>query len=188
MGMQTEVDLVLGYDGNYGDLLTRRFDLGFTKSWDLKFGTVSVNYMGTLMEEQTFSFGSSASSVDCAGKMNSDFGGQNCIRGVPAYKHRATVNLIRNHMNYQLAWIQVRKVKDNDSEVQFAVEHLSPVDYLDLLTSYSSEKDWEFLAGVSNLLYRLPQNVGDNAFEGNTLINMYDVKGRSYFARVSYRS
>ena len=70
MGMQTEVDLVLGYDGNYGDLLTRRFDLGFTKSWDLKFGTVSVNYMGTLMEEQTFSFGSSASSVDCAGKMN----------------------------------------------------------------------------------------------------------------------
>ena len=91
-------------------------------------------------------------------------------------------------MNYQLAWIRVGKVKDNDSEVQFAVEHLSPVDYLDLLTSYSSEKDWEFLAGVSNLLYRLPQNVGDNAFEGNTLINMYDVKGRSYFARVSYRS
>ena len=72
-------------------------------------------------------------------------------------------------MNYQLAWRRVGKVRDNDSEVQFAVEHLSPLDYLDLSLSYASEKNWELFAGVSNLLDRLPQNLGDNAFEGNTL-------------------
>ena len=182
-----KVDLVLGYDGNYGDLLTRGIDIGLTKSWDLDFGTLSLNYMGTILEEQTFSFGSAASSVDCAGKMNSDYGGENCIRGVPAYKHRATLNLVKENVNYQLAWRHVGSVKDNDSEVLFEHEYSKAVEYLDFSLTYTPTANFDLFAGVGNLFDRKPPVLGDNAYEGNTLINMYDVVGRTYFAKVLYR-
>ena len=163
------------------------FDLAVNKSSELWGGVLDASYVASYIREKRYSVDGTDLAVDCAGKFNVRLGGNACSRPVTNLKHRATLFWSRYAYSLQLTWRHLSSVDDGNDDLTYFYEKISSYNTIDFGGVYEFENGLTLIGGVRNLLDKSPPLLGDNSFEANTYPNLYDVFGRTVYARATYR-
>lgn len=163
------------------------FDFSVNKSTELWGGVLDASYVASYIREKKFSVDGTNLVADCAGKFNVALGGDACARPVTNLKHRGTLSWSRYAYSLQLTWRHLSSVDDGDDQRSFAYESISAYNTIDLGGVYELQNGLTLIGGVRNLLDEEPPFLGGNSFEANTYPNLYDVFGRTLYARATYR-
>lgn len=163
------------------------FDLAINKSSELWGGVLDASYVASYIREKRYSVDGTDLAVDCAGKFNVRLGGNACSRPVTNLKHRATLFWSRYAYSLQLTWRHLSSVDDGNDDLTYFYEKISSYNTIDFGGVYEFENGLTLIGGVRNLLDKSPPLLGDNSFEANTYPNLYDVFGRTVYARATYR-
>jgi outer membrane receptor protein involved in Fe transport len=86
-----------------------------------------------------------------------------------------------------LTWRHLSGVDDGDEDVQYLVERIPSFDYFELGATYDFSSGITLIGGIRNLLDEDPPVLGGNSFEANTYPNLYDVFGRTFYGRATYK-
>ena len=149
-------------------------------------GTLDLNYVASYMEEKSYSVGGTSQYVDCVGKANVPIGGEACSRPVMQLKSRATAGWSRDWFSAQLTWRHLSDVEDGDDETEYYREYIGAYDYFEVSMSAEVGDHLEVMLGAKNLFDKEPPQWGWNSWEANTFPNVYDVFGRTIYARLKY--
>lgn len=162
-------------------------DFSLSQRLDVAGGVVDLNYMASYIDEKVFSVGGTSAQIDCVGKFNFPIGGDACSRPVTKLKHRATVSWMKGGLTAQLTWRHLSQARDGRMDVDYFVEKIDAFDYFEVSTNYSLDNGVTATLGVRNLFDKAPPVLDMwNSWEANTYPNLYDVFGRSVFARIKY--
>lgn len=163
------------------------FDFSINKTSDFLGGFLDATYVASIVNSKKYSVNGSTLESECAGRFNSTLGGQACARPVTELKHRATLFWTRDVLSLQLTWRHLSGVDDGDEDVQYLVERIPSFDYFELGATYDFSSGITLIGGIRNLLDEDPPVLGDNSFEANTYPNLYDVFGRTFYGRATYK-
>ena len=165
----------------------RGVDFSLSQRIDVAGGVVDLNYMASYIDEKVFSVGGTSAQIDCVGKFNLPIGGDACNRPVPELKHRATVSWMKGGSTTQLTWRHLSQASDGRTDVDYFVEKIDAFDYFEVSTNYALDNGVTATIGIRNLFDNAPPVLDMwNSWEANTFPNLYDVFGRSVFARIKY--
>lgn len=162
------------------------FDFAINKSSEFLGGVLDASYVASYIREKKYSVDGTDLAVDCAGKFNVSLGGNACARPVTNLKHRATLFWSRDAYSLQLTWRHLSSVDDGNEDLTYTFEKISAYDTVDLGGVYEFQNGFTLIAGVRNLLDKSPPILGENSFEANTYPNLYDLFGRTIYARATY--
>ena len=171
---------------NLATHVIRGADLSLNYAFDFGGGLLDLYYVASNIDEKVYEINSGLSN-DCAGSWNSILGGDSCSRPVTKWKHRATANWSRDQYQVQLTWRHMSGVKDNDESFEYFVESIDSYHYFEISGRYDWDGGLSMAGGIRNLLDEDPPMLGENSFEANTFPNMYDIYGRTFYLRASYR-
>jgi outer membrane receptor protein involved in Fe transport len=162
------------------------FDFAINKSSEFLGGVLDASYVASYIREKKYSVDGTDLAVDCAGKFNVRLGGNACARPVTNLKHRATLFWSRDAYSLQLTWRHLSSVDDGNEDLTYTFEKISAYDTVDLGGVYEFQNGFTLIAGARNLLDKSPPILGENSFEANTYPNLYDLFGRTIYARATY--
>jgi outer membrane receptor protein involved in Fe transport len=114
--------------------------------------------------------------------------------GQPIYRHTTRLTYSDGPAQVSLRWrfdgktqsSRINNVFQGDTRVGtnpalITRPYLGAISYFDLTFSYDVTENFQFTAGVNNLLDEQPPVLGTDAEQANTLPSFYDVLGRDYF-------
>lgn len=156
------------------------FDIITDYSIDVGPGNMSINYLGTILDESSTTY-PGPFEIDCTGQF-----GNVCLEPTTEYSHRMTVGYSIDDFDMQLLWRFIGST-DDDSPTEYFREETGSFSYFDLSGTYHLNENFRFNAGVRNLLDKEPPAFGGNAEQSNTWPATYDVFGRTFFAGVTAR-
>ena len=165
----------------------RGADFSISQRLDMADGVLDLNYVASYVDEKVFAVGGTSASINCVGQFNLPIGGDACSRPVTKLKHRATASWTRGCLTAQLTWRHLSKASDGRTDQDFFVEEIDAFNYFELSGNYAFSNGLTATIGVRNLFDEAPPVLDMwNSWEANTFPNMYDVFGRSIFARLKY--
>ena len=168
-------------DRNIGGLDTSGVDVQFDWGFDAGPGTLDVNALVTYVEEWTY-IDPSGGSIEFAGTV----GGGGLGRSLPRWKSLVQFDYDWGAAGLMLRWQHIDEMQD----VEFREFDVPARDYLSVGASYDVEagglKGLSLRAGIENLTNQAPP-VFPSWQQANTDPSQYDVLGRRYYARVTYR-
>ena len=179
-GLITEVSVT---SQNVASLDVEGLDVQADYSIDTDFGLFGINYLGTLTEENTLVSFEGDTPIECAG----EFGGT-CGTPIPRYTHRMTGQYGLGDFTAQLLWRHVGPADDDGSLAGVrTVDRIGSQNYFNASGSYDINDTLRLTVGVDNLTDNQPPVLGNNDQQANTYPALYDVFGRTYFARATAR-
>lgn len=167
---------------NVGALRTRGIDVGFNyRRGPRDAFHYSVGFMGTYQIKNTTVIGDTT--IECAGKFGAD-----CDTPTPKWKHVATLGFGWKPVDFSLRWRLIGATTE-DSSTDILTSRIGAVSYFDATANINVNEKFTFTLGVLNLADKTPPIVGDTSgatsVAGSTFPTVYDVLGRSFFARVT---
>ncbi|MEO0032147.1 MAG: hypothetical protein RIS94_1905 [Pseudomonadota bacterium] len=167
---------------NVGALRARGIDVGFNYRHGPRDAFhYSVGFMGTYQIKNTTVIGDTV--IECAGKFGAD-----CDTPTPKWKHNATLGFGWKPVDFSLRWRLIGST-NQDSSTDILRSHIGAVSYFDATANINVNEKFTFTLGVLNLADKKPPIVGDTSgatsVAGSTFPTVYDVLGRSFFARVT---
>ena len=163
-------------------------DFSLSQRLEVGGGIVDLNYVASYIDEKVFAVGGTSAEINCVGQFNLPIGGEACSRPVTRLKHRATASWLKGGFNAQLTWRHLSAVSDGRTDIDYFVENIDSFDYFELSANYTLENGVNATVGIRNLFDESPPELDMwNSWEANTFPNMYDVYGRSIFARLKYK-
>ena len=163
------------------------FDFSINKTSDFLGGFLDATYVASIVNSKKYSVDGTTLESECAGRFNNALGGQACARPVTELKHRATLFWTKEALSLQLTWRHLSAVDDANEDVQYLVEKIPSFDYFELGATYDFSSGVTLIGGIRNLLDEDPPLLGSNSFEANTYPNLYDVFGRTFYGRATYK-
>jgi len=171
---------------NIAELETSGFDFQINYGADLAdlglpdWGSVSLNYAGTLLESYDFTPFPGGTTISCAGTFGTD-----CPQPVNSeYRHTASVNWAAPYdVNITTTWRHFSGTENFSDTAPTVDASLSTVDYIDLSGTYEVREGLELRAGVNNLFLTQPPvsvSAGAPLGNGNTFPSLFDT-GRFLF-------
>lgn len=165
----------------------RGADFSISQRLDFADAIVDLNYVASYVDEKVFAVGGTAASVNCVGLFNLPIGGDACSRPVTKLKHRATASWMKGDSTLQLTWRHLSSATDGRTDEDYYVESVDAFNYFELSGNYNFQNGLAVTVGVRNLFDKSPPVLDMwNSGEANTYPNLYDVFGRSIFARLKY--
>lgn len=165
----------------------RGADFSISQRLDMADGVLDLNYVASYVDEKIFAVGGTSAAINCVGQFNLPIGGDACSRPVTKLKHRATASWTRGSLTAQLTWRHLSKATDGRTDQDFFVEEIDAFNYFELSSNYAFNNGLTATIGVRNLFDEAPPVLDMwNSWEANTFPNLYDVFGRSIFARLKY--
>lgn len=161
-------------------------DISLSHSMSVFGGLLDLNYVASYMEEKSYGVAGTSQYVDCVGKANVPIGGEACSRPVMKLKSRATAGWSKDWFSTQLTWRHLSDIEDGDDETDYYREYISSYDYFELSASADIGDHVTVMVGAKNLFDKDPPQWGWNSWEANTFPNVYDVFGRTIYARLKY--
>ena len=161
-------------------------DISISHQMSLGGGTLDLNYVASYMEEKSYGVAGTSKFVDCVGKANVPLGGQACSRPVMQLKSRATAAWTKDWFSTQLTWRHLSDIEDGDDTTAYYRETIGNYDYFELSVSAEFADQFQVMFGAKNLFDKDPPQWGWNSWEANTFPNVYDVFGRTIYARLKY--
>lgn len=121
--------------------------------------------------------------LQCAGKFGAD-----CDTPTPKWKHVATLNLGWKNVDFSTRWRLIGAVhEDEDTDIQ--TSRIPAYNYFDETVNLRVNDKYTFSLGMLNVFNKKPPLIGGSSgatsVAGSTFPTVYDVLGRSFFARVS---
>jgi hypothetical protein len=121
--------------------------------------------------------------IECAGHFGAD-----CDVPTPKWKHVASLGLGWKNVDLTTRWRLIGAVtQDADTDIQ--TSRIGAVSYFDETANFRVNEKFTFSLGVLNVFNKKPPIVGDTSgatsVGGSTFPSVYDVLGRSFFARIS---
>lgn len=121
--------------------------------------------------------------IQCAGRFGAD-----CDIPTPKWKHVATLGLGWKNVDLSTRWRLIGQVSE-DADTDIQTNRIPAVSYFDETASIRVNDKYTFSLGVLNVFDKQPPIVGDTSgatsVAGSTFPTVYDVMGRSFFARVT---
>nr|WP_232343491.1 TonB-dependent receptor [Novosphingopyxis sp. YJ-S2-01] len=148
----------------FTDTGEQRMNLSFLGTWLDKYNVTPVAELPDTINE-------------CAGK----FGQLACGTPLPEYKWASRASFIDGPITTSVRWRHIGSTTDDNPQIDYFVEKLDSVDYIDLSFAATVSDNLELALGVNNLFNTFPQQLGDNQEQANTYPGVYDVLGRDYF-------
>ncbi len=174
-------------NANIGTLKTSGIDLQVSYSTAIPFSLfsdtgeqrLSFSFLGTYLDKYDITPVADLPDTinECAGK----FGTLACGTPLPRYKWSSRASFIDGPITTSARWRHIGSTVDDNDQVDYVVERLSTVDYIDLTFAAAVSDNLELSLGVNNLFDTLPQQIGDNQSQANTYPGVYDVLGRDFF-------
>jgi iron complex outermembrane receptor protein len=161
-------------------------DISLSHQMDLLGGVLNLNYVASYIEEKSYGVAGTSEYVDCVGKANVPLGGEACSRPVMNLKSRATAGWTKDWFSAQLTWRHLSDIEDGDDNTDYYREYISSYDYFELSASADIGDHIKIMVGAKNLFEKDPPQWGWNSWEANTFPNVYDVFGRTVYARLKY--
>ena len=163
-------------------------DFSVSQRLDIGGGIVDLNYVGSYIDEKVFAVSGTSAEINCVGQFNLPIGGEACSRPVTRLKHRATASWLKGGFSAQLTWRHLSAASDGRTDIDYFVENVDSFDYFELSANYTLENGVNATFGIRNLFDEAPPELDMwNSWEANTFPNIYDVYGRSVFARLKYK-
>jgi iron complex outermembrane receptor protein len=171
---------------NQGTIETSGVDLRVSYQLPTSFGKVAFDFNGNWTEQLKFQSSPTGINRECL-----SFYGENCEPITPEFSFnvRSTVSIGEN-LDVSLLWTWIDAVSLEPLSGTFggALDEYKSVpaySYFDLTTRFSVTDNFEFTAGVQNLLDKKPPNVssyvGSSSYNsGNTYPTTYDAIGRRF--------
>jgi len=141
------------------------------------FGSLSLNYNGTINLQNDFLGAAAADLITCDGEF-----GTTCGEPDPAYRHRMTAGLDKDSWTGQVVWRLVGGVDDDAGEGANVVDSISARHYFDASVGKDFGENLRITFGANNVFDKNPPVIGDNDEQANTFPATYDVFGRTFFA------
>jgi len=120
---------------------------------------------------------------ECAGKFGAD-----CDNPTPKWKHIATLGLGFKNVDFTTRWRLIGATTE-DSSTDILASRIPVVNYFDETVNIRANDKFTFTLGVLNVFDKTPPIIGDTSgatsVGGSTFPVIYDVLGRSFFARVT---
>lgn len=183
-GVLTSIDAGLR---NLASHRVRGADFSISQRLDFAGGVIDLNYVASYIDEKVFAVSGTSASIDCVGLFNLPIGGDACSRPVTKLKHRATASWMKGSLTTQLTWRHLSSTTDGRTDEEYFVENVDAFHYFELSSNYTFDNGLTATIGVRNLFDESPPVLDMwNAWEANTFPNLYDVFGRSIFARLKY--
>ena len=161
-------------------------DISISHQMSLFGGMLDLNYVASYMEEKSYGVAGTSQYVDCVGKANVPIGGEACSRPVMKLKSRATAGWKKDWFSTQLTWRHLSEIEDGDDNTDYYREYIGNYDYFELSFSADIGDHVQVMVGAKNLFDKEPPQWGWNSWEANTFPNVYDVFGRTVYARLKY--
>lgn len=161
-------------------------DVSISHQMSLFGGMLDLNYVASYMEEKSYGVAGTSQYVDCVGKANVPIGGEACSRPVMKLKSRATAGWKKDWFSTQLTWRHLSEIEDGDDNTDYYREYIGNYDYFELSFSADIGDHVQIMVGAKNLFDKEPPQWGWNSWEANTFPNVYDVFGRTVYARLKY--
>ena len=121
--------------------------------------------------------------TECAGKFGAD-----CDNPTPKWKHIATLGLGFKNVDFTTRWRLIGATTE-DSSTDILASRIPVVNYFDETVNIRANDKFTFTLGVLNVFDKTPPIIGDTSgatsVGGSTFPVIYDVLGRSFFARVT---
>jgi outer membrane receptor protein involved in Fe transport len=169
-------------DRNIGGLETSGVDVQLDWGLDAGPGTLGINALVTYVDEWTY-LDPSGGTIEYAGTV----GGSGLGRSLPRWKSLVQLDYDWGAAGLMVRWQHVDEMQD----VEFREFDVPARDYLSVGVSYDVEagdlRGLALRAGVENLTNQSPP-VFPSWQQANTDPSQYDVLGRRYYARVTYRT
>lgn len=162
------------------------FDISLSHQMNLLGGMLDLNYVASYIEEKSYGVAGTSEYVDCVGKANVPLGGEACSRPVMKLKSRATAGWKKGWFSTQLTWRHLSDIEDGDDDTDYYREYISSYDYFELSASADIGDHVKIMIGAKNLFDKDPPQWSWNSWEANTFPNVYDVFGRTVYARLKY--
>ncbi|MFT5676105.1 MAG: iron complex outermembrane receptor protein [Paraglaciecola sp.] len=172
------IDFVADSSANAASINLSGFDLIASYDVEMEGGTLSVNYLGTVTDENNSQAFAGNDIIECAGNF-----GANCGEPIAEYKHRMTFMWTADDYTAQLAWRYIGEVDDDDLDTDYSVDQIDGFNYLEASGTYYISDNYRVTVGIDNLLNEEPPIIGDNDEQSNTYPATYDVFGRTYYAK-----
>jgi iron complex outermembrane receptor protein len=163
-------------------------DFSISQRLEVGGGIVDLNYVASYMDDKLYAVDGTSAEINCVGRYNMPIGGNACSRPVTKLKHRATASWMKGNLTAQLTWRHLSKVSNARTDRSYYVDSIDAFNYFALSGNYAFDNGLIATVGVRNLFDKAPPILdGSSAWEANTFPNMYDVFGRSIFARLNYK-
>jgi iron complex outermembrane recepter protein len=176
-------------------------DLGVAPGW----GSISLNLVGTYMNELVTNPLPGLGEYDCAGKF-----GLTCLQPAPQWRHKLRVTWDSPwNAQFSILWRHLSSaaldINSSNPLLNGACGassgpcpdvvdgHLPSFDYFDIATSWEVTKGLELRAGINNIFGKNPPVVDANTYSvsgppygnGNTYPGTYDSLGRTFYMAVT---
>lgn len=162
-------------------------DISLSQRLNVAGGVVDLSYVASYMDDKLYAVGGTSAEINCVGRYNMPIGGDACARPVTKLKHRATASWMKGNLTAQLTWRHLSKVSNARTDQSFYVDSIDAFNYFALSGNYAFDNGLIATVGVRNLFDEAPPVLDmDSSWEANSFPNMYDVFGRSVFARLKY--
>lgn len=148
-------------------------------------GRLSFFYLGTLLEEYR------NTTIQAIPEREAIVEG---TFGQPVYRHTTRLTYADGPAQVSFRWRFEGKTQSSrinnvflgttrigTNPTTIARPYLGEISYFDLTFSYDVTENFQFTAGVNNILDRQPPVLGTDAEQANTLPSFFDVLGRDYF-------
>jgi len=172
---------------NIGALKVRGIDVGFSYHRGPRDAFhYGLNFQGTYQIKNTTIIGNPTigqTIIECAGKFGAD-----CDTPTPKWKHVAALDFGWKNVDFSTRWRLIGGV-NQDSSTAILRSHIGAVSYFDETVNINVSDKYTFTLGMLNVFDKKPPIVGDTSgatsVGGSTFPTVYDVLGRSFFARVT---
>ncbi len=170
-------------NANLAELTAKGYDFSLTYSGlELgRFGSLNLNFSGTLVDELTTTPADIIATYDCKGQYSNA-----CEEPTPEWRHRARVGWLSPwNVDVSLTWRYYGSAKEFRGDPANIDYKLESTDFFDLAANWAVTDKMSVLLGVNNVLDEEPPitaSVGTTG-NGNTYPQIYDALGRFLFVR-----
>ncbi len=167
---------------NVGSIRARGVDFGFNYHHGPHDAFhYAFSFMGTYQWKNNTKIGDTL--IECAGLFGAD-----CDTPTPHWKHTADLSFGWSKIGFNTRWRLIGATNE-DNSTNILTKHIETVSYIDETVNVDVNEKFSLSFGVLNVFDKTPPIVGDTSgatsVGGSTFPTVYDVLGRSVFARVS---
>ncbi|NKJ42622.1 TonB-dependent receptor [Novosphingobium sp. SG720] len=167
---------------NIGSIVARGIDVGFAYAHGPRAGFhYSFTFNGTYQIKNNNEINGVL--TECAGKFGAD-----CDNPTPKWKHVATLGFGFQKVDFTTRW-RLIGASTEDASTDILTSRIPVVNYFDETVNIRATDKFTFTLGVLNVFNKTPPIVGDTSgatsVAGSTFPVIYDILGRSFFARVT---
>jgi outer membrane receptor protein involved in Fe transport len=170
-------------NANLASLTAKGYDISLSYSGIEMggFGSLNLNFFGTLVDELTTTPAAIIETYDCKGQYSNA-----CGVPTPEWRHRARVGWMSPwNVDAALTWRYYGSVEEFRGNPENIDHKLDAMNYFDLSANWAISEKMSILVGINNVLDEDPPittAVGTTG-NGNTFPQIYDALGRFLFIR-----